>query len=85
MESLLGVQCGSWRRKVKPSWTDGIPDNLAAAAADASEWLVLIERCVQSGAWHFNKPDSMIRLQACIAQLDRHLSEPQPDTSKEQP
>lgn len=79
------MQRGTRGCKVKPSWTDGIPDNLAAAAADASEWLALIERCVQAGRWRFGKPDSMGRLRACIAQLDRHLSEPHQDTGKEQP
>lgn len=82
---MLSVQCGSRVSEVKPSWTDGIPDNLAAAAADASEWLALIERCVQAGRWHFGLPDSLSKLQACMAQLDLHLSDPQPDTSKDQP
>lgn len=71
-----------------PSWTNGTPDNLAAAAADAGEWLDLIERCVLSGHWNFSLPDSLLKLRGCIEQLERHLTEAsliQPDTSKEAP
>jgi hypothetical protein len=56
-----------------PEWQDGEPANLAAAAADAGVWLGLIESCVQSGAWHFGRPDSMAKLQGCRAALRKHL------------
>lgn len=60
-----------------PSWDSaGQPTNLAAAAADAGEWLALIERLVASGAWKFGQPDSMERLRGCRAQLARLLPGP---------
>lgn len=59
----------------KPKWEAGVPANLEAAAADAGEWLELIERCVLSRRWNFNLPESLPKLRGCIEQLELHLAE----------
>ncbi len=57
-----------------PKWSAaGEPDNLAAAAADAGEWLALIERAHAAGRWKFSQSDSLSRLQGCRTMLQKYL------------
>jgi hypothetical protein len=57
-----------------PAWADGAPANLHAAALDALEWLLLIERLHLLGRWKFSEPDSLDKLRGCIASLKEHTT-----------
>lgn len=57
-----------------PAWNDaGQPANLAAAAADAEEWLLLMGRLVDAGAWKLSRPENREKLRHCRAQLRKFL------------
>lgn len=60
-------------QKEQPQWLEGVPSNLAAAAADAWEWLELLERMIATGRWKFGQPNSQRRLHNCREQLARFL------------
>lgn len=57
----------------RASWLDGEPQNLQAAAADADEWLALIERLHAAGRWQFSESDSRYKLACCRDALQRFL------------
>jgi hypothetical protein len=61
----------------QPQWISGLPANLNAAARDALEWLELIKRLNDAGRWPFSEPDSRAKLDACIDQLKRRITEAQ--------
>ena len=54
---------------------DGEATTLAAAAADADEWLALIERLHNNGRgpWKFSDPESLGKLKGCRASLKRFI------------
>ena len=58
-----------------PGWVDGNPVNLEAAAADALEWLLLVERLVDGGRWQLGLPGSRDKLRGCREHLVRLLDE----------
>jgi hypothetical protein len=62
--------------KSSPEWVDGIPANLEAAAADALEWRLLVERCVDRGVWSFGLPDSRGKLRCARMSLQQMLNGP---------
>lgn len=51
----------------------GYPKTLAAAAEDAYEWLVLIDRLHTRGSWKFSQPDSLEKLRGCMKNLREFL------------
>lgn len=57
-------------------WDDaGEATTLAAAAADADEWLALIEQLHNNGRgpWKFSDPESAGKLRGCRASLHRFI------------
>jgi len=54
---------------------DGEATTLAAAAADADEWLALIERLHNNGRgpWKFSDPESLEKLKGCRASLHKFI------------
>lgn len=66
-------------------WDDaGEATTLVAAAADADEWLALIERLHNNGCgpWKFSDPDSAVKLRGCRASLRRFIDA---ERAKDQP
>ena len=66
-------------------WDDaGEATTLAAAAADADEWLALIERLHDNGRgpWKFSDPASIGNLKGCRAALNRFI---EAERAKDQP
>lgn len=58
----------------EPIWGgDGMPTNLAAAAADASAWLELIDRLVVMGTWKLNEAGTRIQLRGARQALATFL------------
>jgi hypothetical protein len=71
----------SSKTSTAPEWVDGIPANLEAAAADALEWLLLVERCVDRGVWSFSQPDSRNKLRCARMSLQQMLNGPDAGTT----
>lgn len=63
---------------------DGEATTLAAAAADADEWLALIERLNKNGRgpWKFSDPESAENLRVCRASLHKFIDA---ERAKDQP
>jgi len=61
------------RVRPHPRWFDGEAVNLAAAAADAGEWLALIDHAHATGRWRFSTPYTAEKLAACREALKQHL------------
>ena len=62
----------------------GEATTLAAAAADAGEWLALIERLHDNGRgpWKFSDPESAGKLRGCRASLHKFIDA---ERAKDQP
>jgi len=66
----------------EPAWVDGEPSNLEAAADDALEWLILVERLVDSGEWrleYFAGFDGRGKLRRARLRLQQMLNGPEDD------
>lgn len=63
---------------------DGEATTLAAAAADADEWLALMERLYNNGRgpWKFSDPKSAENLRVCRASLHKFIDA---ERAKDQP
>lgn len=59
-----------------PIWEDGKPCNLAAASADAREWLLFLHNVPKIAAWLKRKEDAFERLENTIQAIEHFL---QPD------
>lgn len=55
-------------------WDDGEPANLLAAAADALEWLRLLELCIDRGVWRPSQKDTRGKLRSCRMNLQAALN-----------
>lgn len=53
-------------------YTEGVPDNLPAAAYDALAWLQLLKRRRQLSVNQLS-PVGQQRFEACVSALERHL------------
>lgn len=62
------------RDELRPMWNDaGEAATLAAAAEDADEWLLLIERLHGRGVWKFPDGESLQKLRCCRESLRSRL------------
>ena len=96
LEALPGNVLAQGKRQTNPrkqamktidelGWDDaGEATTLAAAAADADEWLALIERLHNNGRgpWKFSDPESAGKLSGCRASLHRFI---EAELAKDQP
>lgn len=58
-----------------PQWNrEGEPENLAAAAKDAGEWLVALKEWREVRLYMSQNPDAKARLERCIERL-HHFTE----------
>lgn len=64
----------------QPQWTDGLPDNLPAAAADALQWLQLFAAVLDTGSFRLpaKHDTNRLLLGQAIENVRKYLGEVNP-------